>query len=53
MKTEEDIPKVATLGRLEVNDRLRDIPAVIRYNILQKKIIVTYSNGNPTQALVK
>ena len=37
MKTEEDIPKVATLGRLEVNDRLRDIPAVLQYNILRKK----------------
>ena len=37
VKTEEDIPKVATLGRLEVNDRLRDIPAVIQYNILRKK----------------
>ena len=37
VKTEEDIPKVATLGRLEVNDRLRDIPAVLQYNILRKK----------------
>merc|ERR1711873_208069 len=37
MKTEEDIPKVVTLGRLEVNDRLGDIPAVLRYNILRKK----------------
>ena len=37
IKTEEDIPKVATLGRLEVNDRLRDIPAAMRYNILRKK----------------
>ena len=37
VKTEEDLPKVATLGRLEINDRLRDIPAVIQYNILRKK----------------
>ena len=37
VKTEEDLPKVATLGRLEINDRLGDIPAVIQYNILRKK----------------
>ena len=37
VRTDEDKPKVATLGRLEINDRLRDIPAVIQYNILRKK----------------
>ena len=37
VRTDEDKPKVATLGRLEINDRSRDIPAVIQYNILQKK----------------
>ena len=37
VRTDEDKPKVATLGRLEINDRLRDIPAVLQYNILRKK----------------
>ena len=37
VRTDEDKPKVATLGRLEINDRSRDIPAVIQYNILRKK----------------
>ena len=36
-RTEEDKPRVATLGRLEINDRSRDIPAVLQYNILRKK----------------
>ena len=35
IRTDEDKPKVATLGRLEINDRLRDIPVVLQYNILR------------------
>ena len=36
-KTNEDIPKVKNLNRIDINDRVRDIPGVLRYNILRKK----------------
>ena len=49
-RTPQDAPKVKTLNRVEIDDRLNDIPGALAYNILKKRTIEAYSNGNHTQA---
>ena len=36
-RTNEDIPKVKTLKRTEIDIRLKDIPGVLQYNILKRE----------------
>ena len=45
-RTDEDIPKVKNLNRIDINDSSRDIPEVLRYNILRKnKNEITFRRG--------
>ena len=36
-RTPQDAPKVKTLNRVEIDDRLNDIPGALAYNILKKE----------------